>query len=266
MSRRGCQCEANDERALRSALGLGILHSDFALITSSLLSDLAAIVGARLRAHVRRRRAIAYGTDALKRGHPADAGRPAGWHRRGRRHRPVCAEHACRSSRAAPAPATPAAPSRSAAASCISLERMNRILEIDEENLLAVVEPNVVTGDLQDAVETVGLFYPPDPAMPAAVRHRRQRRRMRRRTARVQVRHHQALRARRSRRCCRPARSSRPAASRQERRRLRPDAAPGRLGGDARDHHASHPSAGAEAAGAGDAARDVPDVEAAVER
>ena len=46
----------------------------------------------------------------------------------------------------------------------MSMERMNRILEIDTENLLAVVEPNVVTGDLQRAVEKVGLFYPPDPA------------------------------------------------------------------------------------------------------
>jgi glycolate dehydrogenase FAD-linked subunit len=46
----------------------------------------------------------------------------------------------------------------------LSLERMNRILEIDEENLIAVVEPNVITGDLQAAVERVGLFYPPDPA------------------------------------------------------------------------------------------------------
>jgi glycolate oxidase len=46
----------------------------------------------------------------------------------------------------------------------LSLERMNRILEIDEANLLAVVQPNVITGDLQDAVEKLGLFYPPDPA------------------------------------------------------------------------------------------------------
>jgi glycolate oxidase len=46
----------------------------------------------------------------------------------------------------------------------ISLERMNRILEIDEANLVAVVEPNVITGQLQEAVEKVGLFYPPDPA------------------------------------------------------------------------------------------------------
>ena len=46
----------------------------------------------------------------------------------------------------------------------LSMERMNRILEIDEVNLLAIVEPNVVTGDLQRGVEAVGLFYPPDPA------------------------------------------------------------------------------------------------------
>jgi len=46
----------------------------------------------------------------------------------------------------------------------LSLERMNRILEIDEENFIAVAEPGVVTGDLQNAVEARGLFYPPDPA------------------------------------------------------------------------------------------------------
>ncbi len=46
----------------------------------------------------------------------------------------------------------------------LSLERFTRILDIDEGNLLAVVEPNVITGDLQAAVEAVGLFYPPDPA------------------------------------------------------------------------------------------------------
>jgi glycolate oxidase len=46
----------------------------------------------------------------------------------------------------------------------VSMERMNRILEIDQTNLLAVVEPNVITADLQRAVEKVGLFYPPDPA------------------------------------------------------------------------------------------------------
>jgi len=46
----------------------------------------------------------------------------------------------------------------------MSMERFNRIVEIDEINLLAVVQPHVITGDLQRAVEKVGLFYPPDPA------------------------------------------------------------------------------------------------------
>ena len=46
----------------------------------------------------------------------------------------------------------------------LSMERFNRILEIDGLNLLAIVEPNVINADLQRAVEKVGLFYPPDPA------------------------------------------------------------------------------------------------------
>jgi glycolate oxidase len=46
----------------------------------------------------------------------------------------------------------------------LDLTRMNRILEIDEENLVAVVEPGVVTYALQQEVERRGLFYPPDPA------------------------------------------------------------------------------------------------------
>ncbi len=46
----------------------------------------------------------------------------------------------------------------------LSVERMDQILEVDAENLLAVVEPAVITADLQRAVEAVGLFYPPDPA------------------------------------------------------------------------------------------------------
>lgn len=42
--------------------------------------------------------------------------------------------------------------------------RMNRILRIDTENLIAEVEPGVVTEQFQIAVEKLGLFYPPDPA------------------------------------------------------------------------------------------------------
>ena len=46
----------------------------------------------------------------------------------------------------------------------VSLERMNKILKIDADNLIAIVEPGVVTGELQWAVEDLGLFYPPDPS------------------------------------------------------------------------------------------------------
>ncbi|AJE04476.1 FAD-binding oxidoreductase [Geobacter pickeringii] len=42
--------------------------------------------------------------------------------------------------------------------------RLNRILRIDTENLVAEVEPGVVTEQFQQAVEKLGLFYPPDPA------------------------------------------------------------------------------------------------------
>ena len=42
--------------------------------------------------------------------------------------------------------------------------RMNRILRIDTENLIAEVEPGLVTEQFQQAVEKLGLFYPPDPA------------------------------------------------------------------------------------------------------
>jgi len=41
----------------------------------------------------------------------------------------------------------------------LSLERMNRILEIDRENMVAVVEPGVVTNDINEAVNEYGLFY-----------------------------------------------------------------------------------------------------------
>jgi glycolate oxidase len=46
----------------------------------------------------------------------------------------------------------------------VSMERFNRILEIDENNLQVTVEPGVITQELQNAVKEKGLFYPPDPA------------------------------------------------------------------------------------------------------
>lgn len=45
----------------------------------------------------------------------------------------------------------------------LDLNRMNRIMEIDTENLTATLEPGVVTANLHAAVEGRGLFYPPDP-------------------------------------------------------------------------------------------------------
>ena len=107
---------------------------------------------------------IVYGTDALKRGKPADA--------------VVCPADTPQVSAIARLCNTRGIPlvPRGAGSGytggsvpshggiVLSLERFNRILEIDEANLLAIVEPNVITGDLQDAVERVGLFYPPDPA------------------------------------------------------------------------------------------------------
>ncbi len=47
---------------------------------------------------------------------------------------------------------------------CLNMARMNRILDISIPDTLAVVQPGVITLDLQKAVEKYGFFYPPDPA------------------------------------------------------------------------------------------------------
>jgi glycolate oxidase len=46
----------------------------------------------------------------------------------------------------------------------LSMERFNQIIEIDERNLQATVEPGVINEVFQNAVKELGLFYPPDPA------------------------------------------------------------------------------------------------------
>lgn len=46
----------------------------------------------------------------------------------------------------------------------MSMERMNKILEIDEQNLQVTVEPGVITQVLRDTVAQKGLFYPVDPS------------------------------------------------------------------------------------------------------
>ncbi|MER2261429.1 MAG: FAD-linked oxidase C-terminal domain-containing protein [Psychrobacillus sp.] len=42
--------------------------------------------------------------------------------------------------------------------------RMNQILEVDEKNLTITVQPGVITKDINELVEPMGLFYPPDPS------------------------------------------------------------------------------------------------------
>lgn len=75
----------------------------------------------------------------------------------------ICAEHAV--------PVTPRAGGTGRTGGAVPLaggivlafEAMNRIKGIEARDLIAVVEPGVITGDLHDAVEELGLFYPPDP-------------------------------------------------------------------------------------------------------
>jgi len=133
------------------------------VLASDILARLEAAVGS---AHVRTDLASlqTYGTDALKRGHPADAvvfpGSTA---------EVAAVVRLCAAERIPMVPRGGGSGYTGGSVPVlggvvIALERMNRILEIDQINLLAVVEPNVITGDLQDAVERVGLFYPPDPS------------------------------------------------------------------------------------------------------
>lgn len=46
----------------------------------------------------------------------------------------------------------------------LSLERMNRVLKLDPDNRMAIIEPGVLNQDLQDALKPLGFFWPPDPS------------------------------------------------------------------------------------------------------
>ena len=46
----------------------------------------------------------------------------------------------------------------------IHFSKMNKILKIDKENLIAIVEPNTVIGDLNKELDKLNLFFPPDPS------------------------------------------------------------------------------------------------------
>jgi glycolate oxidase len=138
-------------------------RSPWTVIDSSFNANLRQIVGAD---YVRDDEAsrVAYGTDALKRGSPADVVVI-----------PADTQEIAAIARLCDETRTPLVPRGSGTGYTggavpvrggvvLSLERLNRILEVDTRNLLAVVEPAVINGDLQDTVERVGLFYPPDPA------------------------------------------------------------------------------------------------------
>ena len=132
------------------------------MLTESFVDAVAAVVGADqvLRDQATRH---AYGTDALQRGHPADlVVRPAATSE------VAAVARLCHQARIPLVPRGAGTGYTGGAVPVhggvvLSLERLDRILEIDEENLLAVVQPGVITGVLQAAVEARGLFYPPDP-------------------------------------------------------------------------------------------------------
>jgi glycolate oxidase len=133
------------------------------VIPSDFIASLTALVGP---AHVKTDdpSRLSYGTDALKRGKAADAVVLPG-----STDEVAAVVRLCAARRVPIVPRGAgtgytggAVPTRGGVV--ISLERLNRILEIDEANLVAVVQPHVITGDIQDAVEQLGLFYPPDPA------------------------------------------------------------------------------------------------------
>ena len=125
-------------------------------------SSIERIVGA---SHVRADAAslLAYGTDALKRGHPAELVVMPGSAAEISAIARLC--HDLRVPLVVRGAGTGysggAVPTEGGIV--LSVERLNRIIGIDPENLLAVVQPAVITGVLQAAVEAQGLFYPPDP-------------------------------------------------------------------------------------------------------
>jgi glycolate oxidase len=133
------------------------------MLTPTFISALTSIAGAEFIKTDDESRET-YGADALKRGRPADVVVIPGTTAEVAAIAALCNEHRV--------PLVPrgagtgytggAVPLHGGAV--LSMERFNRILEIDEDNLLAVVQPHVITGVLQETVEARGLFYPPDPA------------------------------------------------------------------------------------------------------
>jgi glycolate oxidase len=132
-------------------------------VDAALHASLVAVVGDAW-ARTDAQSLVRYGTDALMRGHPADLVLLPASTTEVAAIAQICHAHRLPLTvRGAGTGYTGGAvPVRGGV--LLSMERFNRILEIDERNHLAVVQANVVTGDLQREVEARGLFYPPDPA------------------------------------------------------------------------------------------------------
>ncbi len=127
----------------------------------------------------------------------------------------------------------------------LSTAAMDRILEIDPVNRLAVVQPGVVNADDLPRGGRARPALPARPELVGVVHDRRQRGDQRRRHVLREVRRHRRVRARPGGRPRRRRDTPMWTAHAQGRRRLRPDPALRRLRGHARRHHRDHPRAAA---------------------
>ena len=141
----------------------------------------------------------------------------------------------------------------------ISFARMNRILEIDLENLRAVVEPGAGQPAPLPGRRPRAAALRPRSVQPEGVHHRRQRRRELGRAAHPPLRRHHQPHARAWSTSCPDGEIVEVGGKRARRARLRPDRPVRRLRGDARDRHQGHLPAGPDGRVRQDAAGRLPD-------
>ena len=141
----------------------------------------------------------------------------------------------------------------------VALTRMNRIVEIDRENLVAVVQPGVVNAELKAAVADGGPLLPARPGQLRVLHDRRQHRHERRRAVLREVRRHPRRGARAGGRHGRRPRHPDRREEREGRRRLLADASLRRLAGDARHRHRGDAAPPTGSAAEADDARLLPD-------
>ncbi len=136
-----------------ATLPAGFLQAARALLGERLLTDAAAC--------------LAYGVDNSRRQHPAGAVALVQDHQQVCQLMALCHQHRVPIIARGRGTGTTGAVTPIHGELVISFERMNRILEIDPANRLAVVEPGVTNQQLQDALAEHGFFWPPDPTSAA---------------------------------------------------------------------------------------------------